>query len=308
MNTGVLYVKNLVITQKFNILNKSSDFSEREIKSTNISRMGLELLGVNTYEECWEVIYWGSKENKFLNSLEIEDAKRRIASVFILNPPLVILGAKFSENEMILELAKKYNITLVKTDQPLLNFQIDMLSYMLEKTAPFEIIHGSLCNVFGVGTLIVGESGVGKSETIVELIKRGHIFVADDTVKVVKHGTRLFGESDELNKDFIEIRGLGILSFSRTFGIEKMLNSTKINVVIELIHPEHKKVKFERLGSKERFYQLLDVNLVHYQIPVTEGRNISEIIETAITQYKLKRNGFDATKLFLENARKSKEG
>lgn len=304
MTTGILYVKELVNNQKFEILNKSSDFNTRQIKSTNISRMGLELLGVNTYDECWEVVYWGSKENKYLQSLNTNKAQQVISNVFVLKPPLVILGTKFKESEMILELAKKFNITLVKTNQPLMNFQIDTLSYMLEKSAPYEVIHGSLCNIYGIGTLIVGESGVGKSETIVELIKRGHIFVADDTVKVVKHGARLFGVPDEINNDFIEIRGLGILSFSRTFGIEKMIGSTKINIVIELIRPESKKVKFERLGSKDRYYQLLDVNLVHYQIPVTEGRNVAEIIETAITQYKLKRNGFDATKLFIENAKK----
>ncbi|MDE6473326.1 MAG: HPr(Ser) kinase/phosphatase [Ureaplasma sp.] len=304
MTTGILYVKELVNNQKFEILNKSSDFNTRQIKSTNISRMGLELLGVNTYNECWEVVYWGSKENKYLQSLNTNKAQQVISNVFVLKPPLVILGTKFKESETILELAKKFNITLVKTNQPLMNFQIDTLSYMLEKSAPYEVIHGSLCNIYGIGTLIVGESGVGKSETIVELIKRGHIFVADDTVKVVKHGARLFGVPDEINNDFIEIRGLGILSFSRTFGIEKMIGSTKINIVIELIRPESKKVKFERLGSKDRYYQLLDVNLVHYQIPVTEGRNVAEIIETAITQYKLKRNGFDATKLFIENAKK----
>ena len=171
-------------------------------------------------------------------------------------------------------------------------------------------MHGSLISVFGMGVLIIGRSGIGKSEVVVELVKKGHIFIGDDSIMITRIGKRVFGKANDITKNFIEIRGLGILNFQRIFGIEKQIKSSRVNVICELIDMDEidkYSCQFERLGNKITYNNILGVDIPFYRIPVSQGRNISDLIETAITDLKLKKQGYFSAEEFIEQISKKKE-
>ncbi len=289
----------------FSIISKSETFETDSITCPNINRAGIELAGFKIFDQIWDPVYLGKKEWLFLHQFTEDEIIKKLEHILEMKSPLIILNSCFLENEKVKELFLNSKKNVVTSNKTLKEFNREYLNIVLEAISPRKKIHGCLCNIFGVGTLLIGESGVGKSEVVVELIKKGHIFVADDCVEISKIGNLIYGEASELNKDFIEIRGLGILSFSRTFGIERMINKTQIEVVIELVKDENN-VSIERIGSTNRYYNLLDKEILFFQIPVSIARNLGEIIETAITKYKLNLTGYDSTKLFLDKINKTK--
>lgn len=298
-----LKVKELIENMDFELINKSKTFEDDYINSPSITRAGIELSGFKIFKDIWDVIYLGKKEFEYLNFFDIKEAALKLKNVLSLSSPLIIVTDSILSNEKYKEILLKSNNTIVKSKRTLSKFNKDFINLVLSANAPQKKIHGCLTNIFGVGTLIIGDSGVGKSEVTIELIKKGHIFIADDSVFVKKIGEDLYGSATEKTKDFIEIRGLGILSFSRTFGIERMINKTQIEVVIELVKDENK-ISFERLGNNNKYYELFDKKIILFQIPVASSRNLSEIIETAITKYKLNLTGFDSTQVFLDKINK----
>lgn len=303
-----IYINKIIKKFNFEVINISKDIDNIFTQTPNINRLGIELSGYTMYEKLWDIAYLGKKELQYLLTFPIDMIEKKLISIFKMEPPLIILSPCFKEEYEILNIFKKQtNLNIVISKQTLKEFNLELIELILQEISESKTIHGSLCNVFGVGVLLIGESGIGKSETIIELIKRGHIFVADDSVNIKKINNILIGSALPINKDFIEIRGLGILNFSRTFGFEKIINNTKINVIIELIKQEDKKIKFERFGNNEKKYNILGIDLMHFQIPVERGKNISDLIETAIIKYKLLKNNIDSTQLFLDNINERKK-
>jgi HPr kinase/phosphorylase len=170
--------------------------------------------------------------------------------------------------------------------------------------AEYRTIHGTLINVYGVGVLLQGESGVGKSEIALELVRKGHLFVADDAVDVANLADRLLGKPNAIANKFIEVRGLGILNIPRMLGIEKTQDTSNIDVIIELVVDDKKVLQFERLGAELKSKQLEKVLIPHYKLPITPGRKMSDLIETAVIDLKLKQHGYSSAKNYMENYKK----
>jgi len=173
--------------------------------------------------------------------------------------------------------------------------------------AEYTTIHGTFINIFGTGVLIQGESGVGKSETALELIKRGHIFIADDAVDITNLAGRLFGKANIIAGNFIEVRGVGILNVSRMYGIEKTAPSSNIDVVIELakITDMTEDQNFERIGTKNKTKNIMGTKIPYYRLPITPGRNMADLIETVVIDLKLKNDGYNSAQEYIDNYEKA---
>ncbi len=297
-----LYVSDVVNKFNLKVLLNEDKMSTTFIKLPDITRCSFELTGEYIFEDIWNVLYIGRKETLYLEKFSSSIIEEKLTLVINMKPPMIILGPDFGFEQEILNAAKNSDIPIVKSEMNLQTLNFTISTWMTEKLAPYTMYHGCLVSVFGLGTLILGNSGIGKSEITVELVKKGHIFVADDAILITHIGPNVFGKPDDLTKDYIEIRGLGILSFSRTFGIEKQISSTKIDVVCELIdvnNEENKHVLFERLGQKIKYIDIEGVQLPYYKIPVLQGRNTSDLIETSIIDLKLKTQGFNSANEFI---------
>lgn len=303
------YILSSEIINKFNldvIVNKNS--KPNKIKHISIIRAGLELAGIFIYSRIWSIIYLGAKENEYLTQISKQEVIEKLHKLFQAKPPLIILGKNFFFIEEFKSVGKEYNdVPIVWIDANYNYITNTITNYLTETLALFEVIHGTLLEIYGIGVLIIGKSGVGKSELAIDLIKKGHIFVADDAVEVSQIGNNVIGRSPKLTSGFIEIRGLGILDFYKTFGYHKSISSTRIKIVIEIFEPETKNYnEIERIG-RSKFYTLKNVKLNYYRIPILPGRRISEIIETAIADYKLRKKGFSSEKELLKKLKSKKE-
>jgi HPr kinase/phosphorylase len=170
--------------------------------------------------------------------------------------------------------------------------------------AVFKTVHGTLISVYGVGVLLQGESGVGKSEVALELVRKGHLFIADDAVDVVNLADRLLGKPNAIANKFIEVRGLGILNIPHMLGIEKTQDFSNIDVIVELIVDDKKILQFERVGSTLKTKELEKVKIPYYRLPVTPGRKMSDLIETAVIDLKLKQHGYSSADDYITNYKK----
>lgn len=298
-----LKVNSILEKFKFNII-ANNDAINNNIKYIGINRVGLELCGVFIHKPLECTVYLGAKESNYLKLFNEVDIYKKIDDIFKLQPPIIILGRNFKFNNIIIDVAKNHkNILVVSTKVTYSELAFTLSQYMIEEMIIYKTHHGCLLEVYGVGVFIIGSSGVGKTEVMIELIKKGHIFVADDSVDIARVGTSLWAKPSPFTKDFIEIRGLGILNFKKTFGYDKCVSKTTIDVIIELINGEKNKIDYERIGNTS--HKNLDgIAIPFYKIPLLPGRNVSEIIESAITDYKLKKDGY-SSKEELKNRLKS---
>ncbi|WP_031488816.1 HPr(Ser) kinase/phosphatase [Ureaplasma canigenitalium] len=302
-----LYVSQVI--NKFNLdVVANEEYIDREILSTGISRLGFELSGEILFTEIWSIVYFGSKESNYFDKFSVTIIQEKLNRIFKLNPPLIIYGKNFKHSDMLLKIGKKYKIPIVKVDFSYYELNFTINSYISQRLSPKSLFHGTLLNIFGLGVMLIGESGVGKSELAIELVKKGNIFVADDAIVINRIANNIYGTAEESTKGFIEVRGLGIINFPRAFGIERMIESTRIELIIELVKPvKEERIQFERFGKEILKKSFCGVELVHYTIPVIEGRSIADIIETAITDYKLKASGYNSADMFIEQIKRKVE-
>ncbi|MDE5617354.1 MAG: HPr(Ser) kinase/phosphatase [Ureaplasma sp.] len=305
-----LFVDELINKFKLKVLSNENQIKKIQITCSSLSRCAFELTGEIVYKSLIAITYFGNKESLYLDKFDEETIKNKIKVILKMTPPIILIGPNFKYTNLIVDLSKDTKIPIVETQH---NFQILNLiigNWIQEKLATYELTHGSLVSVFGMGTLITGRSGIGKSEVVVELIKKGHIFIGDDSIMITRIGKRIFGKPNDLTKNFIEIRGLGVLNFQHVFGIDKQIKSSRINVICELVDMDELdkySCQFERLGNKITYNNILGVDIPYYRIPVSQGRNISELIETAITDLKLKKQGYFSAEEFIQQISKKKE-
>lgn len=267
------------------------------INTSDINRPGLQLANYFSFfaegtSERLQVI--GLIELAFLNELKAETRKKRLDKFFSYQLPCVILCRGIEPILDMKNAAIKYKRPLLKTDLITTEFINYASNYLNSKLAPRMTQHGVLVDVYGVGILLLGESGIGKSETALELIKRGHRLVSDDVVNIKKVASkRLIGEAPEAIRYFLEIRGIGIIDIKAMYGVGAIINVKEIDLVVELV-PWEKEVYCERLGLDETFINILDVNVHKITIPIKPGRNLAIIIEAAARDYRLKKAGYNA--------------
>lgn len=275
----------------------------KEITSTRMTRTGLEFSGYFNHKTINASILWGKEEKEYLDNFDLQTKISKVQNIFKLDPPLVILSRSFKPTDWLLALAKTYDITIISTDKSSSDINTMTNLYLSEALSPSITLHGNLLELYGKGVLITGESGIGKSETTIELIKDGHLFVADDAVECKKVFDKIIGRPSEFAKGYMEVRGLGIVNVSRLFGIEKVKDSTNVDIIIELVEYKPNVHTFERLGQELNYKEIHGVKVPFYLVPVTSGKKISDLISVIVANYKLIQSGYNSFNEFIEKSK-----
>lgn len=260
---------------------------EKDVKISvnDINRPGLQLAGFYNYFAPERLQVIGKAEWSFLDDMTTELRKKRVNKYFSFNSSCMIITRGLEPHEEVIRAAKKNKAWLLRTNVVTTQFISKMTIYLADKLAPETRLHGVLVDVYGIGILITGESGIGKSETALELIKRGHRLVTDDAVDIREIDGELIGTSPKITIGMLEVRGIGIIDISSLYGLSSVLQSKGINLVM---HFEHWKDDgdYDRLGINQETQDILGVKVKRLRVPVRPGRNIAVIIEAAAVNYR----------------------
>lgn len=284
---------------EFEIIAGEKYLKSRKITTYDVFRPGLALAGYTGYFLSDRIMIIGKTETSYLKTLARTIKDRRVATVMRLGTPCVIVAKKLPIDKKFIDESKRRKIPILRTPLSTTPFIHRLSTYLDYKLAPTEHIQGTLVDVYGVGLLFIGKPGTGKSECALDLIERGHRFVADDLIRIVRRGDILIGggaeKSDRL-RHHIEIRGIGIVDIFRIFGVKSVRLRKRIEVVIELMFWKEAKGNYERIGLEKNRKDLLGVSLPYIMIPLTPGKNISVIAEVIAMNYLLELRGIDAAK------------
>ncbi|AOG60035.1 HPr kinase/phosphorylase [Spiroplasma helicoides] len=272
------------------------------IKVYGINRAGLELTGYfEQGEKSHRLILMSTKEFNYIKNFGENDRRGRYVLLMKKNIPGIVITKKF-EDELLIKIAEEMNVPILRTkSDSTSDFTKDILDLMDDYFAPSEEMHASFINIFGKGTLLIGESGIGKSELAMDLIKSNHLFVGDDRIVVTKKAGNLYGRSHPILKNLVEVRGIGIIDVAKTNGYKVIMDESPVDLVVELsIFKKDGVDDSDRLGHVYNTYSILGTDVPYLKIPVSSGRNIQNIIETAVSKLKITLSGLyedDATLL-----------
>ena len=262
------------------ILNKGDDFDTREITISDLNRPALQLVGFYDYFEPRRLQILGKAEMTFLHAMELSQRRTVFENLLRCEIPALIISRNMEVFPELLELAEKHGRTLLRTELQTVDLTSHIIDYLNRELAPRIVRHGVLMNIYGQGVLLLGDSGIGKSETALELLKRGHRLIADDAVEIWQVSNSLFGTAPELIRHYAEIRGVGIIDVQKLFGMGAVQFETEIDMVVQLEAWVDGKF-YDRLGLGEDTYTMLGVSLPFLTIPVRPGRNLAGIVEIA---------------------------
>ncbi|MCP5468453.1 MAG: HPr(Ser) kinase/phosphatase [Deltaproteobacteria bacterium] len=275
---------------KLNLLSGKKGL-EKEINNFNLQTLGLSLVGECNHLKPFSLQIIGESEYHYLKKKSFLEVNNCLKKIFKKNISTFIISDNHSDLEHLKKICQENEVCLFTsplTTNSLLN---TLESFFIRKNADSISIHGVFLNIFGTGTLLKGKSGIGKSETALELIFKGHSLIADDIIQVTKHPSgKLVGRSHQLNQNYMEIRGLGLINIQDLFGVGATYPEKIIEIVIELIEWNPKQ-EYDRLGLSEEKYEILNYPLPYLKIPVHPGRNITSIIEVAAKNHRLKKQG-----------------
>lgn len=279
----------------------AENYKETNISTVEINRPGLELTGYLEFFDNKRIQVLGNTEFSYLGRYGPEAQKMVIDSIFSFGPPAVIICRDIEPSNAILDSAKLHKVSIFSTPQSTSDLTASLVQYLNKELAPRITRHGVLVEVYGEGCLLTGDSGVGKSETAIELIKRGHRLVADDAVEIRRTSlTTLYGQSPENIRHFIELRGIGIINARKLFGMGAIKLQEKIDMVINLEQWDSSKV-YDRMGLDNEYMKILGIEVPTLTIPVKPGRNLAVIIEVAAMNNRQKKMGYNAARELLKN-------
>ncbi len=286
---------------KLEVLYTPKPAEEIQISCNDCNRPGLQLWGFYEYFDVDRVQICGNMEFAYLASLEENERKEKVEKLFSQRIPLFAVTRGHELFPEMLEYAKKYEVPIVRTSGNTSSFIAALIAFLNLRLAPRITRHGVLIEVYGEGILIVGESGVGKSETAIELVKRGHRLVADDAVEIRKvSNISLVGQSPDNIRHFLELRGIGIINTRRLFGMGAVKVSEKIDLIINLEPWDSTKV-YDRMGVDSEYTSILGIKVPSLTIPIKPGRNLAVIIEVAAMNNRQKKMGYNAAQELLDN-------
>ncbi|ERI04497.1 HPr(Ser) kinase/phosphatase [Aneurinibacillus aneurinilyticus ATCC 12856] len=270
----------------------------REITVSDISRPGLEIAGYFEFYASERVQLLGKTELSFYEALGEADRKERIDKLLLDSTPCVCVAHGCEIPEQLIRLSEERSIPVLTSPLPTTKLSSKLTTYLEGRLAPTTTMHGVLVDVYGVGVLLVGQSSIGKSETALELVKRGHRLVADDAVEIRQtQENQLIGSAPELIQHLLEIRGVGIINVMTLFGAGAIRNYKRISLVIQLEIWDPSKM-YDRLGLDEEKMKIMDTEVPQITIPVRPGRNLAVIVEVASMNFRLKRMGYNAAVVF----------
>jgi len=281
--------------------------AKRKITTYDIFRPGLALAGYTGYFLSDRIMIIGKTETFYLKTLSREVKDQRIATVMKLGTPVVIVTKKLAIDRKFVDEAKRRKIPILRTPNSTTPFIHSLTAYLDFKLAPTEFLQGTLVDIYGVGLLFIGKPGTGKSECALDLVERGHRFVADDLITIIRRGDILIGagaeKSDRL-KHHIEIRGVGIVDIYRIFGVKSVRLKKRIEAILELVLWDEIKGEFDRVGLEKKKKEILGVEIPHIVIPLSPGKNISVIAEVIAMNYLLDLRGIRPAEEFDKELRR----
>lgn len=284
----------------FSIVNQSTDYESIEVTSESLNRPGLQLAGVYDYFNPDRIQLIGKVETGYLERFSSQDKKAKFETLLRQHIPALIICHDVELMPECLEMAIKYDTTVFKTERDTSELLASLISLLREHLAPRVTRHGVFVEVYGEGILLTGESGVGKSEAAIELIKRGHRLIADDAVEIKRTGTKtLMGSAPDLIRYYIELRGIGVIDVRRIFGSGAVKLSEKIDLVVNL-EVWQEGMNYARLGTEEEFTNILGVEVPIITIPIKPGRNLAVILEVAAMNNRQKKMGYNSAQEFTD--------
>ena len=284
------------MVQELNLHNKTPDvdISKKRITLPDINRPALQLTGYLEHFENERVQIIGYVEYTYLLHLSREKKMEAFERFVASKIPCVIFSTKTEPDEDMINLAIKYDVPIFVTDQTTSTFMAEIIRWLNVELAPCISIHGVLVDVYGEGVLIMGESGIGKSEAALELIKRGHRLVSDDVVEIRRvSDATLVGSAPDITRHFIELRGIGIIDVKTLFGVESVKDTQSIDLVIKMEEWDKDK-EYDRLGLEEEYTEFLGNRVVCHSLPIRPGRNLAVIVESAAGNHRQKKMGYNA--------------
>ncbi len=285
---------------KLEVIHLPKDSEEIKVTSSDVNRPGLQVAGFFDYFDNRRVQILGKVEYTYLNSLGEEERRKRLERLFETKIPAVVITRQLEIFPEMIEFSDKYCVSVLRSAQSTSYFMSSLIAYLNVQLAPRITRHGVLVEIYGEGVLMLGESGVGKSETAVELVKRGHRLVADDAVEIKKVSAKsLVGSAPSIIRHFIELRGIGIIDVKKIFGMGAVKDTEKIDLVINMEEWDEKK-QYDRLGLETQKTNILGLEIDSLTIPVRPGRNLAVILEIAAMNNRQKRMGYNAAQALNE--------
>ncbi|MCY7041267.1 HPr(Ser) kinase/phosphatase [Streptococcus sanguinis] len=273
---------------------------EKEIKTSDISRPGLEMTGYFDFYTPERIQLIGMKEWSYLMKMSSHNRHQVLLKMFQPETPVIIIARNLEIPEEMIRAADEKQLAILRSKTSTSRLSGEISSYLDSRLAERTSVHGVLMDIYGMGVLIQGDSGIGKSETGLELVKRGHRLVADDRVDIyAKDEMTLWGEPAEILRHLLEIRGVGIIDVMSLYGASAVKDSSQVQIAVYLENFDVHKT-FDRLGNDAEELEVAGVRIPRIRIPVKTGRNISVVIEAAAMNYRAKQMGYDATKIFEE--------
>ena len=288
----------LVRDFKLEVVYASADYESIRLTVEDVARPGLQLAGYFDYYEPMRLQILGNVEVSYIQKKTPEERAAIFDRFFSYKPPALLIARNFPADEQCLEMAKKHSITVLRSGETTASLASSIIAYLRSALAPRITRHGVLVEVYGEGLLLIGDSGVGKSETALELLKRGHRLIADDAVEIRKvSGNSLMGAAPALIRDYIELRGIGIINVAKLFGMGAVRTENEINLVVNIV-PWNTQEAYDRLGLEDQYMEILGVKVPVNTIPVTAGRNLAVILEVAAMNNRQRKLGYNPAQEF----------
>lgn len=300
IDTYSVALKALVEEFDLQIEYAATDYDSIRLTVPDLSRPGLQLAGYFDHFEPVRLQVMGNVEISYLSKLTPTERTIILDRLFSYKFPALIISRNTQPDPECLAMARKHNVTLLRSKEVTSTIISAIISYLTSAMAPRITRHGVLMDILGEGVLLTGESGIGKSEAAMELIKRGHRLVADDAVEISRiSGNTLVGTAPELIRNYIELRGIGIVNVARLFGMGAVRSDKKIDLVVNIV-PWNAHEVYDRLGLEDQYMDILGVKVPMYTIPITPGRNLAVIMEVAAINNRQRKMGYNSAVEFTE--------
>ena len=286
-------LKTLVDEFQLEIAFAATDYEQVRLTVEDVARPGLQLAGYFDHFEPMRLLVMGNVEASYLQKLDPTERAIVFDRLFSYKFPAMLIARNIMPDEQCMEMARKHNVTILRSREATSTIVSTIIAYLKAALAPSITRHGVLVEVYGEGILLVGDSGIGKSETAIELLKRGHRLIADDAVEIRKiSGNMLVGTAPELIRNYVELRGIGIINVAKLFGMGAVKTENEINLVVNIVHWDSQTV-YDRLGLDEQHTEILGVQIPMNTIPVTPGRNLAVILEVAAMNNRQRKMGYN---------------